>query len=439
MKVSSEVIEKNVVQLEIEVDASKVDVALDQAFKKVVLKVNVPGFRKGKVPRSIFENKFGIESLYNDAMEILLPQAYKEAVEETGISPIDQPDVEVVQFAKGQTMIFKAKVVVKPEVELGSYKELDIATSAVSVSDEEISEELTRLQNRHAELVVVEDGEVAQGDFAIIDFEGFIDDEAFPGGKGESHSLEIGSNSFIPGFEEQVIGMVKGEEREVKVTFPDSYHSEEVAGKDALFKVKLHEIKRKVLPALDDEFAKDVSDFESIAEFKDDLKERLLKTKTEQADRDFENLVIEKVAANAVVDVPDVLIQQEVDYMLSNFERRLSTQGMNLELYFQFTGQNEQSLRDQMQENAEKSVLHRLVLEAVAKAESISASDEEINVELGKLAEQYSKDIEEIRTALQQNGSMENFVQDVVISKTVKFLMGNIKPKKTRKKALAAE
>jgi trigger factor len=439
MKVSSEVIEKNVVQLEIEVDASKVDVALDQAFKKVVLKVNVPGFRKGKVPRSIFENKFGIESLYNDAMEILLPQAYKEAVEETGISPIDQPDVEVVQFAKGQTMIFKAKVVVKPEVELGSYKELDIAISAVSVSDEEISEELTRLQNRHAELVVVEDGEVAQGDFAIIDFEGFIDDEAFPGGKGESHSLEIGSNSFIPGFEEQVIGMVKGEEREVKVTFPDSYHSEEVAGKDALFKVKLHEIKRKVLPALDDEFAKDVSDFESIAEFKDDLKERLLKTKTEQADRDFENLVIEKVAANAVVDVPDVLIQQEVDYMLSNFERRLSTQGMNLELYFQFTGQNEQSLRDQMQENAEKSVLHRLVLEAVAKAESISASDEEINVELGKLAEQYSKDIEEIRTALQQNGSMENFVQDVVISKTVKFLMGNIKPKKTRKKALAAE
>jgi trigger factor len=439
MKVSSEVIEKNVVQLEIEVDASKVDVALDQAFKKVVLKVNVPGFRKGKVPRSIFENKFGIESLYNDAMEILLPQAYKEAVEETGISPIDQPDVEVVQFAKGQTMIFKAKVVVKPEVELGSYKELDIATSAVSVSDEEISEELTRLQNRHAELVVVEDGEVAQGDFAIIDFEGFIDDEAFPGGKGESHSLEIGSNSFIPGFEEQVIGMVKGEEREVKVTFPDSYHSEEVAGKDALFKVKLHEIKRKVLPALDDEFAKDVSDFESIAEFKDDLKERLLKTKTEQADRDFENLVIEKVAANAVVDVPDVLIQQEVEYMLSNFERRLSTQGMNLELYFQFTGQNEQSLRDQMQENAEKSVLHRLVLEAVAKAESISASDEEINVELGKLAEQYSKDIEEIRTALQQNGSMENFVQDVVISKTVKFLMGNIKPKKTRKKALAAE
>ncbi len=438
MKASFEKIEKNVALLEVEVDATQVDVALDQAFKKVVGKVNVPGFRKGKVPRQIFESKFGIQSLYNDAIEILLPTAYQQAVENTGINPVDQPDVDIVQFDKGQSFVFKATVIVKPEVELGSYKGLDIAYSAATVSDSELNDELKRLQDRHAELLVITDEPVAQGDFAIIDFEGFIDGEAFPGGKGENHSLEIGSNSFIPGFEEQVVGMVKDEERDIQVTFPESYHSADVAGKDAIFKVKLNELKRKGLPELDDEFAKDVSEFETLDEFKKDLKAKLLQSKQDQAERDFENQVIEQVAANATVEIPDVMVENEINFMFKDFERRLSTQGMNLDLYYQFTGQNEQTVREQMNENAQKSVLNRLVLEAVTKAEQIQATEEELDAELTKLAEQYKRTVDEIRQIFIEQGSIESFKQDAATSKTVKFLVENNKSvKKTRKKTAA--
>jgi trigger factor len=439
MKVSSEVLETNVVQLDVEVDAAQVDQALDQAFKVVSMKVNVPGFRKGKVPRAIFESKFGVESLYNEAMEKLLPVAYRQAIDESGIVPVDQPDVDVIQFGKGQSLIFKAKVVVKPEVKLGVYKGLDVEVPATTVSEEELTEELTRLQNRHAELSVVEDGAVAQGDFAIIDFEGFIEDVPFPGGKGEKHSLEIGSNSFIPGFEDQVVGMVKDEERDIKVTFPESYHSDEVAGKDALFKVKLHEIKRKVLPALDDEFAKDVSDFETIEEFKADLQTRMLQTKTKQAENELESKIVEKAAANAQVEIPAVMIEQEIDNMYAGFERRLSQQNLNAELYFQFTGQTEQSVREQMKENADQAVLHRLVLEAIAKTEEIVATEEEITEEIEKLAQQHSMTTDDVRDALVQNGSLLSLAQDIVFNKTIKLLIDNNKPKKSRKKAATAE
>jgi trigger factor len=441
MKASFEKVEKNVALLEVEVPAEQVDVALDQAFKKVVTKINVPGFRKGKVPRAIFDRKFGVQSLYNDAIEILLPDAYAKAVEETGINPVDQPDVDIVAFDKGQSFVFKAKVIVKPEVELGSYKGLDVTFTPAAVTEEELAEELTRLQNRHAELVVLEEGAVEAGDIAIIDFEGFIDGVAFEGGKGEQHSLEIGSNSFIPGFEEQVIGMVKEESRDIEVTFPENYHSDEFAGKAAVFKVQLHEIKRKVLPALDDEFALDVSEFETLEAFKNDMQERLLKTKQEQVEREFETNVVEQASANATVEIPDVMVENEINFMFKDFERRLSTQGMNLDLYYQFTGQNEQAVREQMAENAQKAVRNRLVLEAIAKAEAIEVSEEEFSVELEKLAEQYKRTANEIREIFEQNGSISNFQQDILTGKTIKFLVENnntesAKPKKTtRKKA----
>jgi trigger factor len=444
MKASFEKVEKNVALLEVEVPAEQVDVALDQAFKKVVTKVNVPGFRKGKVPRAIFDRKFGVQSLYNDAIEILLPEAYAKAVEETGINPVDQPDVDIVAFDKGQSFVFKAKVIVKPEVELGNYKGLDVSFAPATVTEEELAEELTRLQNRHAELVVLEEGTVEAGDIAIIDFEGFIDGVAFEGGKGEQHSLEIGSNSFIPGFEDQVIGMAKEDSRDIEVTFPENYHSDEFAGKAAVFKVKLHEIKRKVLPALDDEFALDVSEFETLEAFKNDLQEKLLKSKQEQVEREFETNVVEQASANASVEIPEVMVENEINFMFKDFERRLSSQGMNLDLYYQFTGQNEQAVREQMTENAEKAVRNRLVLEAIAKAEAIEVSEEDFTAELEKLAEQYKRSVEEIRAIFEQNGSISNFQQDILTGKTIKFLVENnhaesAKPKKTTRKKSATD
>ena len=279
MKASWEKIEKNVGVLEVEVGAERVADALDKAFKKVSAKVNVPGFRKGKVPRSIFEAKFGVESLYQDALDIILPEVYVEAIEEVKIEPVDRPEVDVEQFGKGQVLKFKAKVTVKPEVTLGDYKGIEVEAVNATVTEEELNEELARLQQRHAELVVLEEGQAANGDVVIIDFEGFVDEVAFEGGKAEKYSLELGSNSFIPGFEEQLVGLGKGEEKEVNVSFPENYHSEDLKGKAAVFKVKLHDIKRKNLPELDDEFAKDVSEFDTLVEYKEELQKRFKSAK----------------------------------------------------------------------------------------------------------------------------------------------------------------
>lgn len=423
MKSSWEKIEKNQVVLDIEVDAEQVAAALDKAFKKVVQKINVPGFRKGKVPRSIFEAKFGVESLYQDALDILLPEAYVKAVEESGIEPVDRPDVDVEKMAKGQPLKFKATVIVKPEVELGNYKGLEIAEKPVVVSAEEIDEELKRLQNRHAELVVLEEGAVENGDIAIIDFEGFVDGAAFEGGKAEKYSLELGSGSFIPGFEEQLVGMSKGDAKDIEVTFPADYHSEELKGKPAVFKVTLHEIKRKSLPALDDEFAKDVSEFDTLEEFKQDIEKRLKERKEQEKQKEKETSVVEKAVAAAKVDIPEVMIDSEAEQMVRDFENRLKTQGMNLELYCQFTGQNEQSLKEQMKADAEKRVRNNLVLETIAKAENITASEEDINKELEDMAKQYQRSAEELRNILNANGHLESLKSDLTIRKTVDFLV----------------
>lgn len=425
MKATWEKIEVNTVSLNVEVEAEKVSTALDQAFKKVVAKVNVPGFRKGKVPRGIFESKFGVESLYQDAIDILLPEAYSDAIKETGIEPVDRPEIDVTQFAKGQSFIFTAKVTVKPEVTLGAYKGVEATKVTAEVTEEEIAAELERLQQRHAELNVVEEGPAQNGDMAVIDFDGYVDGEAFEGGKAERYSLELGSGSFIPGFEEQVVGMEIGDFKDVEVTFPESYHATELAGKPAVFKVKLHELKRKSLPALDDEFAKDVSEFDTLDEYKKDLSSKLAEKKEQEAKQALEAEVISKVAEAATVEIPEAMVATEQDYMLQDFENRLRMQGMTLDLYYQFSGQNEQVLRDQMKADAEKRVLNNLVLEAVAKAEALEVTDAEVDEELETLSKAYNRPAEEIRTIFAQNGNLANLSEDLLLRKAIKFLVDN--------------
>jgi trigger factor len=427
MKASWEKIEKNQGVLTIEVDAEQVAQALDKAFKKVVQKVNVPGFRKGKVPRSIFESRFGAESLYQDALDILLPEAYTQAVVETGIEPIDRPEVDIEEFGKGKNLLFKATVQVKPEVELGEYKGVEVTVKEAVVTDEDIDAELKRLQQRHAELVVVEEGPAQNGDIAIIDFEGFVDGEAFEGGKAEKHSLELGSGSFIPGFEDQVIGMNLGEEKDIEVTFPEEYHAENLKGKPAVFKVTVYDIKRKNLPELDDEFAKDVSEFDTLAEFKEDIVKRLKENKEKQVQRDKENAVIEKAVENAKVEIPQVMIDSEVETMVKDFEQRLTMQGMNLELYLQFSGQTEEALKEQMSGDAEKRVRNNLVLDAISKAEGIEASEADVDAELETMSKQYQRSVEELRSILSANGNLDGLKSDLRIRKTIDFLVENSK------------
>src|SRR5699024_10298221 len=315
--------------LTITVSAEEFDRALDQAFKKVVKDVEMPGFRKGRIPRNIFEKRFGVEALYQDAVDIVLPDAYVKAVEETGIEPVAQPDVDIEHIAKGEDLVFKAKVTVKPEVSLGEYKGLEVEEQDTTVTDDDVDEELERLQEQHAELIIKENGTVADVDTVVIDFEGFVDGEAFEGGKAENHSLEIGSGQFIPGFEEQLIGKQSGDETEINVTFPDDYHAEELAGKKALFKVKIHEVKAKELPELDDEFAKDVDDeVETLDELKTKLKEELQKQSEQAAENEKRETLIEKASNNAEVDIPDVMIESELDRMVQEFEQRLQMQGL---------------------------------------------------------------------------------------------------------------
>ncbi|RKN83882.1 trigger factor [Paenibacillus ginsengarvi] len=427
MKATWEKIEKNKGVLNVEVGAEQVADALDKAFKKVVAKANIPGFRKGKVPRQIFEARFGIESLYQDALDILLPEVYVQAVEEAAIEPVDRPDVEIEQFGKGQALIFKATVVVKPEVQLGEYKGLEVAKQDNAVSEEEIEEELKRLQQRHAELVVLEEGTAEKGDIAVIDFEGSVDGVPFDGGKAEKHSLELGSGSFIPGFEDQVIGMAKGEEKDVNVTFPEEYQSEELKGKAAVFKVLVHDIKRKNLPELDDEFAKDVSEFDTLEEFKQDISKRLEERKTKANEQERESAVVEKAAAGAEVEIPDAMISTEVEQMYKEFSSRLGMQGMDINMYLQFTGQDEATVKQQMRTDAERRVRNNLVIEAIAKAENITATEEEINEELERLASQYQRSADELRAILSANGSLDSLGHDVTTRKTVAFLVENSK------------
>ena len=427
MKVSWEKVDKHVGVLTVEVEEEKVAQALDKAFRKAVMRVNVPGFRRGKVPRRIFEARFGVQSLYSDAIDILLPEAYRSAVEQSGIEPVDRPEVDVEQFEKDRPFIFKAKVTVKPEVKLGEYKGLEVPAEDTEVTEEELARELERLQNRHAELRVVEGEPAQKGDLVSISYEGKVDGEPFEGGKGEYRALELGSGRFIPGFEEQIEGMNVGEEKDIHVTFPEDYKEASLAGKPAVFKVKVSEIKRKILPPLDDEFAKDISEFDTLDEFKRDLAEKMKERKAAEAEGKREAVLVEKAAQNAEVDIPDVMIEREIDRMVHLLENRLRFQGMNLQLYYQLTGRDEASARAEMREEARRNVLNRLVLEAIAKAEGLEATEEDLQAELDRLAEVYNRPAGDLREMFSADGYLEELKSDLRIRKAVKFLVNHSK------------
>lgn len=428
MTVKWEKAEGNQGVLTVEVNVDKVNDALDKAFHKVVKDVNIPGFRKGKVPRPIFEQRIGVEALYQDALDFLLPEAYSEAVSEAGIEPVDQPEVDIEQMEKGKTLIFKANVTVKPEVKLGQYKGLEVEEQETSVSDDEVEQELERLRESQAELVVLEDEEAKDGDTVVIDFDGYVDGEQFEGGQANNHSLELGSGSFIPGFEEQLIGEKAGNEKDVTVTFPDDYQASELAGKEAVFKVVIHDVKRKELPELDDEFAKDVDEeVETLAELKTKLQEKLQADKDHQAEHVIKNTLIEKATKNAEIDLPEVMVTTEVDQMLQEFNQQLQSQGMNLDMYYQFSGQDEEAMREQMKDDADLRVRSNLTLEAIGTEENIEVPEEEVEEEIERMAEMYNMEAEQVKQMLEIQGGSDAVKRDVRVRKTIDFLVDESK------------
>lgn len=408
--------------LTINVSPEKFEEALDQAFKKVVKDVTLPGFRKGRIPRPIFEQRFGVESLYQDAIDIVLPSAYGEAIDQTEIFPVDQPSIDIEEIERGKDLVFVCEVTVKPEVKLGEYKGLEVEEEKVEVTDEDVDNEIKAIQENQAELVLKEEGSVEEGNTVVIDFEGFLGDEAFEGGKGENHPLEIGSGQFIPGFEEQLVGKTAGEETEVTVTFPADYHSEDLAGKEALFKVKIHEIKEKELPELDDDFAKDVDEeVETLAELKEKKKEQLQKEKEQAAENKKREKLIEKVTENAEIDIPEAMIETELDQMMREFEQRLQMQGMTLENYFQFSGQSEDELKEQMKNDAEMRVKTNLTLEAILEEEEIEVTEEDIDQELEEMASLYNMEKDQILGML--GGNADVLKEDLKIKKAINFIV----------------
>lgn len=430
MSVKWEKQEGNEGVLTFEVDVDTFESALDEAFKKVVKDVSLPGFRKGRIPRKIFESRFGVESLYQDAIDIVLPEAYTNAIDEAGIFPVDQPNIDLDVIERGKPLVFTATVTVKPEVTLGEYKGLEVDDIPVEVTEEEVDTEINLLRDQQAELVIKEEGEVEEGNTVVIDFEGFIDDVPFDGGKGENYSLEIGSGQFIPGFEEQLIGASSGDDVDVNVTFPEDYHAEDLSGKEALFKVKVHEIKEKVLPELDDEFAKDVDDeVETLDELKEKIKERLLEQKQLDADNQKREQVLLQASENSTVDIPEVMVENELEQMLNEFQQSLQAQGLTLEMYTQFSGQDEESLKDQMREDAEKRVKTNLTLEAIIEAENIEVEEENIEKEFENMATMYSIEVDQIKQMF--GGNTEAIETDLKFRKAIDFLLENSVVKET--------
>ncbi|WP_099221395.1 trigger factor [Listeria costaricensis] len=422
MSVKWEKQEGNVGTLTFEITQEQIKSGMDRAFKKVRKTLNVPGFRKGKVPRQIFNQRFGEEALYQDALDILLPEVYPQAVEEAGIDPVDTPQVNIESMESGENWVLTAEVTVKPEVKLGDYKGLEVAKQDAELKDEEVEAELKSMQERQADLVVKEDGEAAEkGDTVVLDFEGFKDGEPFEGGKAENYSLELGSGQFIPGFEEKLEGVKAGEEKELELTFPEEYHAEDLAGQAVVFKVNVHEIKTKEVPELDDELAKDIdSEVETVAELKEKVTKRLKEAKEDTASQAKQDEVIQKAVENAEVDIPHAMIHHEADHLMSHFAQDLQAQGLTPELYYQFTGQTAEGMHDQFEKDAEKRVKMNLVLEAIADAEKIEPTEEAIDGEVSELAEKYGMEKDAVRKAL---GDLSELKADLKIRQAIDLLV----------------
>ena len=416
--------EKNMVKLVIEASAEEFEAGLNAAYNKNNNKISVPGFRKGKAPRKMIEQLYGSQIFFEDAANEIIPDAYADAAKESGLDIVSQPKVSIEQLEAGKPFIFAAEVAVRPEVELGEYKGVEVTKADVEVTDADVEEELKKVQDQNSRTVSVEDRAVKDGDMTVIDFEGFIDGEAFEGGKGENYPLTIGSHSFIDTFEEQMIGMNIGEEKELNVTFPEDYHAENLKGKPATFKVTVKEIKEKQLPELDDDFAQDVSDFDTLAEYKDDLKKKIAERKESEAKAKKESEAIEKVVEAAKMDIPQAMIDTQVNRMLEDFAMRLQQQGLSVEQYFQYTGMTADKIMEEMKPEAVKRIKNSLVLEAVAKAENIEVSEEEFEAELQKMADMYKMEIEKIKEFM-QDAEAKQMKDDIAIQKAVELIVSS--------------
>lgn len=397
MSLQVEKLEHNMAKLTIEVGADEVEKAIQAAYLKQRGKLSIPGFRKGKVPRQMIEKMYGVEIFYEDAINRMIPTAYSQAYDECGLDIVSQPEVDVVQMEKGKPFIFTAEVATKPEVTLGEYKGLKVDKVPVEVTAEDVDAEIKRELERNARTVEVTDRSVQKDDMVTLDYEGFVDGEAFEGGKGTDYPLTIGSGAFIPGFEDQLIGAEIGQEMEVNVTFPEQYHSKELAGKEAVFKCTVHTIKEKELPELDDEFASDVSECETLAEYRQEVEKKLTERKQTQAREQIEDQAVDQAAENARMDIPQPMIDLQVRQMEDDMGYRLQMQGMTKEMYFQMTGLTEDRMKQDMEAQAVKTIRTRLVLEAVAKAENIVVSEERLEEELKKMAETYGREVEALK------------------------------------------
>ena len=424
MSLQVEKLEHNMAKLTIEVSAEELEKALQGAYNKQKKNISIPGFRKGKVPRQMIEKMYGPEVFYDDAANQLIPEAYGKVYDEEDLEIVSQPKIDIVQIEKGKPFIFTAEVALKPEVTLGEYKGLKVEKISNRVTQKEIDAKLAEEQEKNARTVSVTDRPVQDKDEVVLDFEGFVDGVAFEGGKGENYPLTIGSGYFIPGFEDQLIGANLEEEKEVRVTFPEEYHAKDLAGKDAVFKCTVHEIKVKELPELDDEFASDVSEFETLDAFKADIKAKIKEQKIAEGKRKQEDKAVEEAVANAQMDIPDAMIDTEVRQMANDFAQRLQQQGLTMDQYFQFTGMTAEKMTEELKPQALKRIQTRLVLEAIVKAENIEISDEKIDEEIQKMAESYKMEAEKLKEFMGEN-EKKQMKLDMAVQEAVTFLVEN--------------
>ena len=422
MAVKNEQIEKNLVKLTFEVSAEDFDKAINQVYKKNVKKFNVPGYRKGKAPRKIIEKYYTEAVFYDEAINSVLPQAYDEALKEAAVESVARPEIDVEEIKKGEPVVFTALVTTKPEVKLGDYKGIEVEKIDHTVTDEDVDKDIEATQKKNARLITVDDRAIENGDIAVID------DVAFEGGKGEDYELEIGSGTFIPGFEEQLVGAETDADVDVKVTFPEEYHAENLAGKDAVFKVKVKEIKKRELPELDDDFASEVSEFDTMDEFRADVRKKLEEAAENKAKVETENAVIDKVIENAEFDLPDAMVETQIDNSVRDFAQRLSYQGMNLDMYMQYTGMTMDALRAQFAEQAKKQLSGSLVLEAIQKAEGIEAGPEEVELELVDMSKKYNMELDKLKELL-GDAEKESIKKDLEIQKTITMIVNNAQVK----------
>ncbi len=431
MSMQVEKLEKNMAKLTIEVEAEKFIDAVKKAYNKNKSKMSVPGFRKGKVPQAMIEKMYGPEVFYEDAANMLIPEAYADELEANKeLEVVSQPSIDVVQMEKGKNFIFTAEVALKPPVELGKYKGVKIEKIETEVTDEDVDKEIKREQESNARTITVTDRPIKDGDTAMIDFEGFVDGEAFEGGKGENYPLVIGSGSFIPGFEDQLIGKNTGDETDVNVTFPEDYNAKDLAGKDALFKVKINEIKEKELPELDDEFASEVSEFDTMAEYREDVKKNLAEKKEKEAKEKREDAVIEAIIKDSKMEIPEAMIDTQTKTMINDYARRLQSQGLSLEQYFMFTGLDMDKFTEQMKPGARKRIESRLVLEAIVEAEKFEVSDEEYEKELERMAEESHIEVDKLKEYIgDDEEGKERILEDIKIQKAVDLIVDNCKEK----------